>query len=341
MRVIIDEREISLYAKCLEMSQNDPKFASIQLSKQVLNLGDILIQTDDGRDLLLIERKTFADLLASIKDGRYAEQGHRLVYSSGYPPHSIIYLIEGMYSQIYKPMDKQVILSAMTSVNVFKGFSVHRTSTVSESAEWIMFMAHKIGADIGKGKVPYWRRQAIVGDETTGGAVSFETNEQVDAPHYSSVVKKVKKDNVTPDNIGEIILCQIPSVNTMTAVAIMKQFTSFPHFMDEIKKNPACIDATVCVTNGKTRKVSKTCLANIKSYLLAKDRRRHSGIERGFGLSKTGFLILFSSYLPESIICWVYVTPAQLSSMGLSLIARVPVESCIISMSVYTPVYML
>jgi len=281
MRVVIDEREISLYGKCLEMSQNEAKFGSIQLSKQVLNLGDILIQTDDGRDLLLIERKTFADLLASIKDGRYAEQSHRLVYSSGYPPHSIIYLIEGIYSQIHKPMEKQVILSSMTSVNVFKGFSVHRTSTVSESAEWIMSMAYKIGADIGKGKVPYWRRTALVGDETvetsglestgTSGLESSELKGQVDAPHYSSVVKKVKKDNVTPDNIGEIILCQIPSVNTMTAVAIMKQFTSFPHFMDELKKNPACIDTTVCVSNGKTRKVSKTCLANIKSYLLAKD----------------------------------------------------------------------
>jgi ERCC4-type nuclease len=273
MRVVIDEREISLYGKCLEMSQNEAKLGSIQLSKQVLNLGDILIQTDDGRDLLLIERKTFADLLASIKDGRYAEQSHRLVYSSGYPPHSIIYLIEGIYSQIHKPMEKQVILSSMTSVNVFKGFSVHRTSTVSESAEWIMSMAYKIGADIGKGKVPYWRRTALVGDETVGtsGLESTELKGQVDAPHYSSVVKKVKKDNVTPDNIGEIILCQIPSVNTMTAVAIMKQFTSFPHFMDELKKNPACIDTTVCVSNGKTRKVSKTCLANIKSYLLAKD----------------------------------------------------------------------
>lgn len=273
MRVIIDEREISLYAKCAELSQSDPKFSSVQLSKQVLNLGDILIQTDDGQDLLLIERKTFPDLLASIKDGRYAEQSHRLIYSSGYPPHSIIYLIEGIYSQIHKPMEKQMILSTMTTVNVFKGFSVHRTSTVSESAEWIMLMAYKIGAEIGKGKVPYWRRThteektELVDNTTEGG----EANGIAEVPHYSTVVKKVKKDNITPDNIGEIILCQIPSVNSTTAVAIMKQFTSFPHFMDELKKNPACIDTTVCVTKGKTRKVSKTCLANIKSYLLAKD----------------------------------------------------------------------
>jgi len=267
MLIIIDEREISLYNKCAELLQSDAKYSSITLTKKVLHLGDVLIQLDDEKDLILIERKTFSDLLSSIKDGRYAEQSHRLIYSSGYPPHSIIYLIEGMYSQIHNVAEKQIILSSMTSANIFKGFSVHRTSTVTESAEWIVQMAHKIGNEISKGSTPYWSRV-----KSEGGGESTGVEQAIDPPpHYSSVVKKVKKDNVTTENIGEIILCQIPSVNSTTAVAVMKQFSSFPHFMDELKKNPACIDATVCETKGKSRKISKACLANIKSYLLAKD----------------------------------------------------------------------
>jgi len=150
MLIIIDEREISLYNKCAELLQSDAKYSSITLTKKVLHLGDVLIQLDDEKDLILIERKTFSDLLSSIKDGRYAEQSHRLIYSSGYPPHSIIYLIEGMYSQIHNVAEKQIILSSMTSANIFKGFSVHRTSTVTESAEWIVQMAHKIGNEISK-----------------------------------------------------------------------------------------------------------------------------------------------------------------------------------------------
>jgi len=267
MLIILDEREISLYNKCVELIQSDAKYSSITLTKKVLHLGDILIQLDDGKDLILIERKTFSDLLSSIKDGRYAEQSHRLIYSSGYPPHSIIYLIEGLYSQVHNAMEKQTILSTITSANIFKGFSVHRTSTVTESAEWIIQMAHKIGNEIGKGNVPYWSRAKGDGVEST--VEQPPALEQ--APHYSSVVKKVKKDNITQENIGEIILCQIPSVNSTTAVAVMKQFSSFPHFLEELKKNPACIDATMCETKGKSRKISKACLANIKSYLLAKD----------------------------------------------------------------------
>ena len=268
MLIIIDEREISLYNKCVELLQSDAKYSSIILTKKVLHLGDVLIQLDDEKDLLLIERKTFSDLLASIKDGRYAEQSHRLIYSSGYPPHSIIYLIEGIYSQIHNPMEKQTVLSSMTSANVFKGFSVHRTSSVTESAEWIVQMAYKIGVEMGKGNVPYWSRSIQTSSEIETNSIT-ETN-QPPPPSYSTVVKKVKKDNVTPENIGEIILCQIPSVNSITAIAIMKQFSSFPHFIEELKKNPSCIDTTICETKGKSRKISKTCLVNIKSYLLAK-----------------------------------------------------------------------
>ena len=43
MKVIIDERETSLYAKCLELNT----FATIQISKQVLPIGDILFMSDD------------------------------------------------------------------------------------------------------------------------------------------------------------------------------------------------------------------------------------------------------------------------------------------------------
>jgi len=271
MRIIIDERENALYNKCIEFLQTNPKYASIQLTKKVLHLGDILIQTDDEKELLLVERKTFSDLLSSIKDGRYAEQSHRLTYSSGYPHHSIIYLIEGILSQVQNAADKQKILSTMTSVNVFKGFSVHRTSTVAESAEWVIQLAYKIELELGKGNIPYWKREATASSAPSVPSQDGGSQQQSAPPNYSSVVKKVKKDNITPDNIGEILLCQIPSISTLTATAIMKKFTSFSHFMEELKKNPACIDGITCESKGKTRKISKACIENIKSYLLVKE----------------------------------------------------------------------
>ena len=145
MKIIIDEREHSLYEKCQLLSN---QYKNIVLSKEVLPLGDIFLKTNDDIDILLIERKSFSDLLSSIKDGRYEEQSYRLLNSSGLPPHSIFYLLEGLFSQLYNPNDKKIILSSMTSLQYFKGFSMIRTSSIGETAEVVLAMADKIERDL-------------------------------------------------------------------------------------------------------------------------------------------------------------------------------------------------
>jgi DNA integrity scanning protein DisA with diadenylate cyclase activity len=87
--------------------------------------------------------------------------------------------------------------------------------------------------------------------------------------NYCNFVKKVKKDNITPDNIGEIILCQIPGISSVTAITIMKQYGTFPKLIDALRENPQCLDGIACEsTNGKTRKISKSSIENIRNFLL-------------------------------------------------------------------------
>jgi len=275
MRVIVDERERSLYEKCESIIMEHRSSSYVILSKEVLTIGDIVFKTDDGLDVLVIERKTFPDLLSSIKDGRYEEQSYRILNSSGFPPHSVFYLLEGMFSTLNNPLDKKIILSAITSLQFFKGFSVHRTATVTESAEWILYMADKIEREFLKGKVPYYLTDPFLRGFNKNPENVEGSNTNTSA-NYCTVVKKVKKDNVTPENIGEIILCQIPGISSVTAITIMKKFTSFPNFIVELQKNPNCIDDIVCVSgkNGdeKSRKISKTSLENIRKYLLGQNQ---------------------------------------------------------------------
>jgi ERCC4-type nuclease len=274
MKIIIDEREHSLYEKCQILL---PQYKNIVLSKEVLPLGDIFIKTNDNVDILLIERKSFSDLLSSIKDGRYEEQSYRLLNSTGILPHSIFYLLEGMFSQLYNPLDKKIILSAMTSLQYFKGFSLIRTSSVNESAEFVLSMADKIERELHKGKQPYYLSEAyqqhkiissIENNENNIDLSNNILNTQITSSQYCSVVKKVKKDNITPENIGEIILCQIPGISYTTAIAIMKNFNGFPHFINELKNNPQCIENISLESNGKMRKISKSILENIRRFLL-------------------------------------------------------------------------
>lgn len=280
MKVIIDERERDLFDQCysIQCSQPTPTYAVI--SKEVLDLGDILIRTDDDKDVLLIERKSFSDLLASIKDSRYEEQSYRLLNSSGLPPHSVVYLLEGVLSQLRTPIEKKILYSSMVSLNFFKGFSVHRTSSVRETAEWVLHMADKIDREFIKGKFPYYLTQPYIrmfSKPVNENENKEDTSEQIpetvfepSTSNYCTVVKKTKKENVTPENIGDIILCQIPGISSTTAMAIMEKFNGFPHFIEELNKNPDCINDLSYEKNGKQRKINKTCIENIKKYLLKK-----------------------------------------------------------------------
>jgi len=269
MKIIVDERERALYDRldARLSSLKTPSFAILE--KQVLPLGDILIETDEGKKVMLIERKTYTDLLASIKDGRYEEQSYRLIHSGGYPLHSVVYLLEGLFSQLRTPLEKKIVYSSMTSLHFFKGFSLHKTSTVDETAEWLIYTADKIEREFGKGRIPYYLTQSFAGTLRLRDQDTSETpNEEPSQSDYCSVVKKIKKENVTPENIGEIILCQIPGISSVTAIAIMQNFTSFNHFIQELQSNPQCIDALTVTSNGKVRKISKTSLENIRQYLL-------------------------------------------------------------------------
>ena len=151
MRVVVDERETELYDKLDIAMCSQSRAGCVDIEQEVLPIGDVLIQTNEGKDVLIIERKTFADLLSSIKDGRYEEQSYRLLNSSGFPPHSVFYLLEGMFSQLRSPIESKIIYSAITSLQFFKGFSVYRTSTIKESADWILHMGEKIGREFAKG----------------------------------------------------------------------------------------------------------------------------------------------------------------------------------------------
>jgi ERCC4-type nuclease len=278
MKVIIDERETELFEKCFSIVNCEGNATNIQLFKQVLPIGDILIRSDEDKDIMIIERKSFQDLLSSIKDGRYEEQSYRLTHSSGFPLHSIVYVLEGMFSQLRNIAEKKLIYSCIASLNYFKGFSVMKTSNTRESAELVIWMANKIDRDIIKGKIPWYLLRTSQSSHLpplTEPHPNTDPNPNTDSStkepevidNYCTVVKKNKKENITPENIGEILLCQIPGISSVTAISIMKNFKGFPDLLEQLENNPTILDGIQYESNGKMRKINKTCIANIKKYL--------------------------------------------------------------------------
>jgi len=105
MKVIIDEREPTLYERCIEIVKSS-ELNDIVITKQVLLIGDIIFRTNEDKLICIIERKSLSDLLASIKDGRYEEQSHRLSHNGECSLHQVIYLIEGLMSTLRTPQEK-------------------------------------------------------------------------------------------------------------------------------------------------------------------------------------------------------------------------------------------
>jgi ERCC4-type nuclease len=281
VNIIIDIRETTLYENCIRLNGDD----KVKIIPRSLHLGDIVLEDDAGNTLVIYERKSLSDLVSSIKDGRYTEQSHRLIHSSGIHPHNISYIIEGMYSQFRNNADKQMCISAMTTLFYFKGFSVFRTCSCNETAELIMGMAKKIQKELAAGKIPRYSltiesqpvntldvlAETVVEstDPTaaTHGGNTLAVVENPAAKPYSEVVHKIKKNNITPENIGEIILCSIPGISSVSAIEIMKHYDSFAAFMEEIKSHPDKLNEIYLTTNGKRRKLAKNIIDNIKQFL--------------------------------------------------------------------------
>lgn len=276
MIIKIDTRETEIYKRCQTILSSNPKFKDIQFVSETLPLGDIIIHDEtEGYDCLIIERKSLTDLGASIKDGRYEEQSYRL-NGLEHHNHNIVYLIEGdleRFNTFKERIDKQTLYSAIISILYFKGFSVLRTNSLDETAHMCCSMAYKIAGGLKAGKKPYYLNTTnILKEENfvkegSENILEEQTQTQTQIKEYCNVVKKVKKDNVTPENIGEIMLCQIPGVSSTTALAILAQFKSLPNLIQSIQTDPNCM-ANICTTdaNGKSRKISKTAIATIVQY---------------------------------------------------------------------------
>lgn len=249
MNIKVDIRE-KVLIKLLTALNAEYQF-KVNIIPTKLDLGDVIIECD-GDELLILERKKLSDLAASIRDGRYSEQSYRLNGNSLHN-HNIIYLIEGnmsSYSSRWSKITAGTLYVSMFCLQYYKGFSLIRTFDVSETAEFILRIADKMtreGSPFG-----YYHDK-------------FVPNKK----KYCDVVSKVKKKNITPDNIGEIILSQIPGISAVTSMAIMKHFGSLYQLLEALKNDAHCMDTiTYDTKKGQKRRISKVGIGNIIQYLL-------------------------------------------------------------------------
>jgi hypothetical protein len=133
-------------------------------------------------------------------------------------------------------------------------------------------MTDKIVRDLKKGKSLFYSLpivppiEEVLSTETVPEiGESPEKTSPLTPANYCTVVKKVKKENITKENMGEIILCQIPGISSQTAMAIMNHCNhSFLHLIETLKTDPKSLESILI----NKKKISKSAIEKMLCFLL-------------------------------------------------------------------------
>lgn len=138
--VVIDDRESSSgIAEILQQRHG------VEVRIQRLSLGDYLVD-----DVVLLERKTFPDLVASIKDGRLFGQGCRLAGA----PHWAAVVLEGTSRDLTDcDMRREAIQGALITLTLFLGIPLLRSQHREETARLMLYAARQ-GRLVATGALP-------------------------------------------------------------------------------------------------------------------------------------------------------------------------------------------
>ena len=308
MKLIVDNRERKVNALLEQLM--DERGLSLENKKVVpLTLGDFEIQNNEGKTLILFERKSLSDLLSSVMDGRYKEQSFRLT-ASPIHNHRIYYIIEGSLARyterknhpLYK---KTTIYSLLYTLSYVKGFSVFCMENIQETANFIHQIFYKMTKEEEKNDIaPYYYESILnkpqlytkncdLNDNTSAQQTSISTTSSI---NYVETMKASKKSNLNESNIGMLMLCQVPSVSKQSAEIVMKaaldivksDYNNDDNDNDEndiktdynkmtlgvlvkaLERKPNFMsELTYELASGKTRHLTKPCIENIKKFILS------------------------------------------------------------------------
>lgn len=113
-------------------------FTDVNVELDHMSVGDYLVG-----DAFVFERKTLADLVASIKDGRLFRQACRLANDT----RRSAFILEGRVSMLAQSgMRREAIQGALVSVSLILGLPVLRSRDPDESARLMVYAARQARA---------------------------------------------------------------------------------------------------------------------------------------------------------------------------------------------------
>ena len=224
----------------------------------MLPLGDIILCDDDGNELNYWAQNTE---WFGIEHSRWSVQGARVSLEWVLRPQSQNYIwLRDLqsYNGLRTWNEKRCFPRCF--VNLLQRILL----TSNWEREWNRWVDIEFQANLKeeKGSKPFYDISGCMnGDSRT-------TNSYVD------VSSRVKKNNITVDNIASIMLSQIPELSAAVANAVMSKYGTLKNLIDDLTSNPNALeDIMIPTKTNKVRKISKTSTQNIYCYLVAGEKQ--------------------------------------------------------------------
>jgi ERCC4-type nuclease len=247
MQLLIDLREPKSLVSYI-ISLNEMSNTKITIIQKNLTIGDYVFYDElSNKELLIIERKSLADLEASIKDGRYNEQSFRL-NETNLHNHNIIYLLEGAIIK-YNPKFRNTLYSSLFSLNYYKGFSVINVLNQTETGDILLAFASK-----------------LLRENKPGFYCDKSNNTENNNINYINTLKTTKKSHINSDNIFQLMLMQIPGISNVSALALSNEFKNMENLLNALKSNN--IEKLENIKLASGRKLNKKIIASLKDNLI-------------------------------------------------------------------------
>jgi ERCC4-type nuclease len=217
-------------------------------------VGDIWIGDLSGTNLLaggvILERKTAADLEASIIDGRYKEQRGRLLAYSKEHRVAFGYVIEGDLDRLGARLDESALLKHITRLQFHHRIPVVQTACAKDTVRLAELIDAQWTKDGGK-----FAFECLTGDSTANG-----TN--TSAFTAASYIKSACRDSPDTFLLGTLTQCR--GISEALARLIMSKYPTLEALM-----MATAADLAVISEEGAKRKVGKAVAERLHGLLHA------------------------------------------------------------------------
>ena len=187
---------------------------------QTLPVGDVWIGSGAGS--IVAERKTAADLEASILDGRYREQRTRLLSHCQANALRPLYIIEGDLNRLSGRLQKQALRKHLTRLTLRYGVAVLQTDSLEDTAKLCKELAAQLEED----------------------PRVFMT-EEAEKVKYTETISIHRKGNAEdPAVFASAVLQQCTGISSSGAAAILKVFPTLAAVWGASVQELAVVQAT-------------------------------------------------------------------------------------------------